>query len=123
MELTPEEARLIESLREIDRQNPAGIDGYTTAFYLAMVQDIITGAGAAAEAGRRYRLFLNQTKGKVVDLREAQRSKERFEDLRAREEDKAEYERIYQRYGLPAPIWKHGTAHHKKAAAGPRKSF
>ena len=121
MELTPAEASLIESLREIDRQNPAGIDGYTTASFLAKVQGIITGTGAAAEAGRRYRLFLQQTKGKVVDLREAQRSKERFEDLRASEADKAEYERIYQRYGLPAPIWKPETAHHKKAAAGPQK--
>ena len=109
MELTPEETRLIEALREIDRQNPAGIDGYTSAFYLATAQDLITRTGAAAEAGRRYRLFLQQTKGKIVDLREARRRKERFEDLRARAEDKAEYERIYQRYNLPAPVWKTGT--------------
>ena len=116
MELTPAEAHLIESLREIDRQNPAGIDGMTTAFYISLLQNILTNGDVAAEAGRRYQLFLKQAKGKVVDLREARRSKARFEDLRATDADKEDYERSYQRYGLPAPIWKTG-------AAGPQKSF
>ena len=52
MELTPAEARLINGLREIDRRNPAGIDGMTATGYLEMFQPMVD--GAAVEAERRY---------------------------------------------------------------------
>ena len=108
MDLTPAEARLINSLREIDKRNPAGIDGITEGLYLEMFQGMIT--GAAAEAERRYRLFIAQSKGGLVDLREAQRRKPRHEDIRQREEDKAEYEANYAKWGLPSPVWITGRA-------------
>lgn len=102
MELTPAEARLINGLREIDRRNPAGIDGMTAAAYLDMFQPMVD--GAAVEGERRYKLFIAQTKGGgFVDLREAQRRKLRHEDTRQRAEAKAEYEANYKKWGLPAP--------------------
>ena len=107
MKLTEKEEMLINSLREIDRRNPAGIDAITEDAYIDMFFSII--APAAADGERRYKLFMNQAKGKIVDLREAQRQKLPFEDTRQRPEDKAQYERDYKRYNLPAPIWKTTT--------------
>ena len=51
MELTPEEARLISTLREIDRGNPLGIDAFTEAGILPTLQKIA--AGQAAEGARK----------------------------------------------------------------------
>lgn len=120
MELTPAEARLINGLRAVDRSNPAGIDGYTEAFYLDTLQRMID--GAAAEAGRRYQLFRRQAQGgQLVDLREAQREKLRHEDARQRAEDKAEYESNYKKWGLPAPAWNTGAPAARSAAAGTEK--
>lgn len=108
MELTPEEEKLLNAFREVDRQNPAGIDNFTTAFYIDHFTSVLS--GLAAEAGRRYRLFLSECEHKpLVDLTEAQRSKKPFEDLRATPEDKAHYERIYKQSFLPPPIWKTGA--------------
>lgn len=82
MEVTPAEAQLIFALREIDRRNPAGIDGFSEQKYLGFFQGIAD--GAAAEGERRYQLFIKQTQGGVlVDLREAQRTKGLHEDPRA----------------------------------------
>ena len=82
MKLTPEEETLIHTLREIDRQNPAGVDGFTESSHLAMCMTIAN--GGAAEARRRYRLFLRQTQGgQLVDLREAQRGKTAESDPRS----------------------------------------
>ena len=81
MELSPAEEAIIEAFREVDRQNPAGIDGFTTAFYLEKIRDTIL--YCASDAGRRYRLFLEQSKnGQLVDLREAQRPKHAWDDPR-----------------------------------------
>ena len=81
MELTPAEARLINTLREIDRANPLGIDAFTEAGILPALQRIAD--GQAAEAGRRYRLFIQQSKGQAfIDLRETQRSKTQENDPR-----------------------------------------
>ena len=81
MELTPAEKELIETLREIDRQNPAGIDNYTEASHLAMC--ITIAAGGVREARKHYQLFLDQSKnGNLIDLREAQRSKHKWDDPR-----------------------------------------
>ena len=108
MKLTPEEETLIKALREIDRQNPLGIDNYSEAAYISICMTIIS--RVPAEAGRRYRLFLKQCKeGQLIDLWEAQRSKNRYEDLRGRQEDKAYYEKHYKEKGQPAPIWKTGA--------------
>ena len=83
MKLTPEEEALIKTLREIDRRNPAGIDGYTEAAHLSMCMTIAS--GGAAEAGRRYKLFLKQRRrGQLVDLREARREKTAADDPRPR---------------------------------------
>ena len=82
MELSPAEEKLISTLREIDRRNPAGIDGFSEAKYLESLQRMLT--GAPDEAGRRYELFIKQSKGQLVDLREAQRSKSPGDDPRAR---------------------------------------
>ena len=114
MELTQAEARLISSMREIDRKNPAGIDGFSETAYLGIFQTMIE--GAAAEAARRYQLFLKQSKGSLIDLQEAQRSKRPHEDTRATAERKAEYERSYKQWGLPAPAW---TAAPARSAAAP----
>lgn len=115
MELTQEEARFISSMREIDQKNPAGIDGFSENAYLGIFQTVID--GAAAEAARRYQLFLKQSKGSLIDLQEAQRSKQRHEDTRATAAEKAEYERNYKQWGLPAPIWTAAPA--RSAAAAP----
>lgn len=81
MELTPAEEAIIDAFREVDRQNPAGIDGFTSAYYLEKMRDTIL--YCAAEAGRRYQLFLDQSKnGNLIDLREAQRSKHKWDDPR-----------------------------------------
>ena len=81
VELTPAEKELIETLREIDRQNPAGIDNYTEASHLAMC--ITIAAGGVREARKHYQLFLDQSKnGNLIDLREAQRSKHKWDDPR-----------------------------------------
>lgn len=118
MELTQAEARLISSMREIDRQNPAGVDGFSELAYLDIFQRMID--GAAAEAARRYQLFLNQAKGgSLIDLKEAQRSKSPHEDTRARAEDKAKYERAYKEWGLPAPEWEPGAPSSRSAAVDP----
>lgn len=122
MELTQAEARLISSMREIDQKNPAGIDGFSELAYLGIFQSMVD--SAAAEAARRYQLFLKQAKGgSLIDLKEAQRSKQRHEDTRARAEDKAEYERNFKQWGLPAPEWKTGApaAPTRSAAAGTEK--
>ena len=104
MMLTQKEEMLINALREIDQQNPLGIDGWTEDCHIEICLRAI--GGAAAEAGRRYRLFLAESKAQpFIDIKEAQRRKERFEDLRARPEDKSEYERIYRQYGMKAPKW------------------
>ena len=74
MKLTPAEETLIKTLREIDRRNPAGIDGFTTASHLAMCQTIAT--GGAQEGGRLYQLFIKQArKTPIVNLWEIQRQK------------------------------------------------
>ena len=81
MKLTPAEEKLIITLREIDRLNPLGIDAFSEAGILPTLQRIAD--GQAEEAGRRYKLFIQQSKGKAfVDLREAQRSKTQAEDPR-----------------------------------------
>lgn len=107
MELTPAESRLITTLREIDRVNPAGVDGFSGRSYLDMFQSLVD--GAAAEAARRYQLFLTQSKGNLIDLQEAQRLKRPHEDTRARAEERERYESSYKLWGLPAPIWTTGS--------------
>lgn len=103
MELTQAEARLINALREIDRVNPLGIDGYTEAAYIDMLSAPLP--EAAAEAGRRYRLFMGERRQAPEDIAEARRPKSAFEDKRATAARKAEYERTYRRYNLPPPTW------------------
>lgn len=113
MELTKEEEQLIKCLREIDKQNPLGIDAYTESAYIDICLRILS--GAASEAGRRYKLFLSESKRQpLVDISEAQRHKQRYEDTRARITEKAEYERDYKRYGMPAPKWTTGADAQKK---------
>ena len=108
MELTPAEERLINTLRQIDKNNPLGIDGYTEKAHIEICLKMID--GAAAEAGRRYRLFLVESEAQpLIDLTEAQRNKSRCEDTRADPESKLEYERNHKIWGLPAPIWKTGA--------------
>lgn len=81
MELTPAEARLINTLREIDRANPLGIDAFTEAAILPALQRIAD--GEAAEAGRRYQLFIAQSKTQAfIDIKEAQREKTEANDPR-----------------------------------------
>ncbi len=105
MELTPAETRLISSLRELDKQNPVGVDGFTESRYLEVFQRIAE--GAIAEAQRRFTLFQREAaQGGTIDLAEARRSKARFEDIRATEKERAEYEQTYQTLKLPAPVWK-----------------
>ena len=104
MELTPNEEQLINTLRQIDKENPLGIDNYTEETYIDFCLRCIN--SIPAEAGRRYRLFLAQSKEQpLIDITEAQRSKNRWDDVRARPEEKAEYERCYKTWNLPAPIW------------------
>ena len=81
MELTPAEEALIDAFREVDRRNPAGIDGFTSAHYLEAMRGSIL--HCAEEAGRRYQLFLEQSNnGNLIDLREAQSSKHKWDDPR-----------------------------------------
>ncbi len=83
MDLTPAEEAIIDAFREVDRQNPAGIDGFTSAYYLSAMRDAVL--HCAAEAGRRYQLFLEQSRGgQLIDLREAQRSKHKWDDPRGK---------------------------------------
>ena len=104
MELTAKEEKLINTIREIDKVNPLGIDDYTSDFLLNMFLKMAE--IYPPEAARRYELFLKQSKGKkFVDIREAQRPKQRFEDIRQGEEAKAEYEANYQKWMSPAPTW------------------
>lgn len=104
MNLTKEELKLINNLREIDRRNPLGIDGYTELSYIGMCQNILT--GAAAEAERRYKLFLEESKHKaIVDLEDAKRQKEPFEDTRLTAEEKKKYIQNSKRYNLKPPKW------------------
>lgn len=81
MKLSPEEERLIKSLRELDHKNPAGVDGYSEANILPTLQRIVD--GLIPNAARRYKLFLKQSKGKVIDLQEAQRPKFAEDDPRS----------------------------------------
>ena len=105
MELTQEEKHLIEILREIDKKNPLGVDAYTENHYIETFVRVLE--GVAEEAGRRYRAFIEEKHpGKLIDLQEAQRGKRRWEDTRSTAEAKADYEKTYKQYGLPAPIWK-----------------
>ncbi len=116
MELTPEEERLIKALRKIDEVNPLGIDGYTAARVIEFSLDYAT--ISADHAGRRYQRFIAESKRQpFIDISEAQRSKQRYEDTRADAADKAEYERHYKEWGLPAPVWIADKAPHKKTAA------
>ena len=95
MELTPEEARLINALREIDRVNPIGVDGYTTDAFLT--PDIHIAESAAREAKRRYLLFQEQRKtGGIIDLKEVQRPKATREDPRISAEEKEIYAKLLQ---------------------------
>ena len=112
MELTPAEAKLITTLRQIDKENPLGIDGYTEERYIDIC--LLCVSRAPAEAGRRYRLFLAESKRQpLIDITEAQRSKSRYEDTRASAADKAEYESNYKEWGAPAPIWKTGSRYQR----------
>ena len=105
MNLSPAEENLINTLRQIDTANPLGIDNYTEEVFIDLCQRCIS--FAPAEAGRRYRLFLEESKRQpLIDISEAQREKAAYEDTRARPESKAEYERNYKQRGLPAPKWK-----------------
>ena len=120
MELTPAEERLIKALREIDAENPLGIDGWTAEYFAGVCLKAI--GGTAAEAGRRYRLFLEESKAQpLIDITEAQRHKENYEDLRAKQADKDYYESIYRQYGKRAPKWLTKGEQREKTAAGPRK--
>lgn len=122
MELTPEEERLIKALRKIDEINPLGIDGYTEATYIDICLRAVS--SATVEAERRYRLFLAESKRQpLIDITEAQRSKQRYEDLRADAADKAEYELAYKQWGLPAPVWIADPGPHKKTTARRGKTF
>lgn len=104
MELTPAEINLIETLRQIEKENPLGIDDYTEEAFINICLQAVS--FAPAEAGRRYRLFLEESKRQpFIDITEAQRCKASYEDLRATESSKAEYERNYKRWNLPTPIW------------------
>ena len=83
MELTPTEERLINTLRQIDKNNPLGVDGYTGSYYISFMLRGLD--GIPEEAGRRYQLFLKQSQGKAfVDLREAQQPKYEYNDPRHR---------------------------------------
>ena len=105
MELTPEEERLIKALRKIDEVNPLGIDGYTASRNITLALDLAT--ITADQAGRRYQRFIAESKRQpFIDITEAQRKKQRYEDMRADAECKAEYEANYKQWGLPAPVWK-----------------
>lgn len=74
MELTPAEERLINTLRQIDKNNPLGVDGYTGSYYISFMLHGLD--GIPEEAGRRYQNFLQQSRSKaVIDLREARRPK------------------------------------------------
>lgn len=74
MELTPAEERLINTLRQIDKNNPLGVDGYTGSYYISFMLRGLD--GIPEEAGRRYQNFLQQSRSKaVIDLREARRPK------------------------------------------------
>ena len=74
MKLTPAEERLITTLRQIDKNNPLGVDGFTGSYYTAFLLRGLE--GIPEEAGRRYQNFLQQSLGAaVIDLREARRPK------------------------------------------------
>ena len=67
MELTVEEAWLIQTLRKIDKINPAGAGGYTEARTLETLQRIAD--GMIEEAHHHYKQFLKQaSKEQVIDL-------------------------------------------------------
>ena len=84
MELTQAEEKLIKTLREIDKANPLGIDALTEASILPVLQRIAD--GEVEEGGRRYRVFIQQSKGQTfIDLREAQRQKFPGSDPRPRQ--------------------------------------
>ena len=74
MTLTQAEEKLITTLRQIDKANPAAIDGFTTASHLAMCQTIAS--GGLEEGALRYQRFLKQAKRQpVVNLLEVQQRK------------------------------------------------
>lgn len=107
MKLSAEEENLINRLREIDRLNPLGIDGYTESAYINIFMKILV--TIPEEAGRRYKLFTEECKKQAfIDIKEAQRTKERYEDLRQTPAEKREYENSYntrQWLSLKPPIW------------------
>lgn len=79
MELTPAEEALIKTLREIDRKNPAGVDGFSEEEHIDMFMAIAS--SAVKEGERRYRLFLKESRRQpIIDLAEAQRPKTRAEE-------------------------------------------
>ena len=74
MELTQAEKRMINALRQIDKNNPLGIDGYTGEHYIDILLPVLD--GIADIAREHYQQFLKQSRGKtLIDLREAQRPK------------------------------------------------
>lgn len=124
MKLTQTEETLIKALREIDEANPLGIDDYSEDRYIELCLKAI--GGAADEAGRRYQLFLEESKGKpFIDITEAQRYKAKYEDTRAEEKYKAEYEKMHRQWPgkYPAPKWLTEGEQRKKTAASPLKTF
>ena len=124
MKLSAEEEKLINRLREIDRRNPLGIDGYTENTYIDICMKCLT--KVPEEAGRRYNLFVAESRKQAfIDIKEAQRNKERYEDLRQTPAEKREYEESYNTHqwpGLKPPIWKKNPAADPERISPPRIS-
>ena len=124
MKLSAEEENLINRVREIDRRNPLGIDGYTENAYIDICLKLLI--STPEEAGRRYKLFVEESKKQAfIDIKEAQREKARYEDLRQTPAQKREYEESYNTHqwaGLKPPIWKKNPAADPERISPPRIS-
>lgn len=67
MELTDQEQRLIEALRQLDKVNPSGADGYSSAGYLPHLIRIAEGLlPSAKEAHERF--LKESARDHIVDL-------------------------------------------------------
>ena len=67
VELTEQEAQLIQAIRTIDKVNPIGADGYSAAEIVSTFLRIT--AGMVTRAEEAYKQFLKESaKDRIVDL-------------------------------------------------------
>lgn len=67
MELTDQEQRLIEALRQLDKVNPSGADGYSSAGFLPHLIRIADGLVPKAKAAHE-RFLKESAQDHIVDL-------------------------------------------------------